>query len=146
MGRPYQKSLDERIKEAIADANLRKFKEKRRYKTSWETAKNRRKLKAARHAAVAEHRETVDAAINARRAFELKYADVGFIGHVSPAKIKREVPKLKQPRWVKSTTYLTKQLWRHENRDVVNARRREQRRAAKEAKKAAMQKKEESTT
>lgn len=145
MGRKHSKSLDDRIQEAIADARERKRRAKRKYKSDWETAKNRRLRKAEKDAAAAQHQAAVEAAVGERKAFEAKYADVGIVKPRSLAKIKRAIPKPQ----LKTAAELAERaeynsLYHFRNRDTIKAKRNERernkraRRAAQKAKKAAL--------
>jgi cellulase/cellobiase CelA1 len=83
----------------------------------------------AKEAAAAERREIVDAALNERMAFELKFA--GFVGHVSPAKIaKRLKPKSQKPAKIKAD-----RRYRRKNQDAINAKQRQRYAARKAARK-----------
>jgi hypothetical protein len=109
----------------------RKFKQKRQYKTQWENAKNRRIWKADDEANAADYRAVLDATLKERQAFELKYADVSLVKHMSPIKIKKLLPKPKEPR--KLIARVSRRL--DPNRDAINAKRREQYRIKKESQK-----------
>jgi hypothetical protein len=126
-----KKTLEERWKAIREEDAARKFKQKRQYRTNWENAKNRRIWKADDEANAADYRAVLDATIKERQAFELRYADVSLVKHMSPIKIKKLLPKPKKPR--KLVARVSRRL--DPNRDAINAKRRADYAAKKAAEK-----------
>lgn len=119
--------ISDEIKQAMKQAR-----QKRRQEDKARVAAQQAWRAPAKEAAAAERREIVDVAINERRAFELKYADVGIVKHVSPAKIKKQImPSVTR----KASKYGADRRWRVKNEDYVNGRQRRNyaRRKAKQA-------------
>ena len=117
--------IDDSIKEA-----MRKGRRMRRQKDKARVAAQHAWRKPAKEVRKAELRAVVDAAISERRAFELKYADIGIVKRVSAAKIKKRIsrPKKRPAAKIKAEV-----KWRRANQDYVNARQRRNYRRRQEA-------------